>query len=154
MVPPMQMAAAHAMRPHVGWLVRLTKISAVFDMYLGDYGNRMGEAVSKPVAHRFSCKFAAGNCGSLRCADQPSCRRRGLASNIVKRVDGYIRQRIFDMFDSAGELAMNDAMIAAEVREEESREAHDFVEMGNVSDETKGGLGGTLYDGALGRWNA
>jgi hypothetical protein len=89
----------------------------------------------------------------LRCADQPSCRRRGPASNIVKRVDGYIRQRIFDVFDSAGELAMNDAMIAAEVNVEECKEAHDFVEMGSVSEETKGGIGGNIYDGALGRWN-
>ena len=49
---------------------------------------------------------------------------------------------------------MNDAMIAAEVESEEGKEAHDFVEMGTVSDETKGGIGGDLYDGALGRWHA
>lgn len=48
---------------------------------------------------------------------------------------------------------MNDAMIAAEVEAEESREAHDFVEMGTVSEETKGGIGGEVYDGAIGRWN-
>jgi len=48
---------------------------------------------------------------------------------------------------------MNDATIAAEVQAEESKEAHDFVEMGRVSEETKGGIGGEWYDGALGRWN-
>ncbi len=47
---------------------------------------------------------------------------------------------------------MNDATIAAEVQAEESKEAHDFVEMGKVSEETKGGLAGSVYDGALGRW--
>jgi hypothetical protein len=78
----------------------------------------------------------------------------GPAPNIVKRVDGYIRQRIFDVFDSAGELAMNDAMIAAEVQAEDGKEAHDFVEMGRVSEETQGGIAGDWYDGALGRWNA
>lgn len=48
---------------------------------------------------------------------------------------------------------MNDAMIAAEVQGEEGKEAHDFVEMGTVTEETKGGIGGTVYDGAIGRWN-
>lgn len=48
---------------------------------------------------------------------------------------------------------MNDAMIAAERQAEESMEAHDFVEMGKVSDETRGGIAGDLYDGALGRWH-
>jgi hypothetical protein len=58
------------------------------------------------------------------------------------------------MFDSAGELAMNDAMIAAERQAEESREAHDFVEMGTVSEETKGGGTGLFNDGAgSARWN-
>jgi hypothetical protein len=48
---------------------------------------------------------------------------------------------------------MNDAMIAAEAKAEESKEAHDFVEMGKVSEETKGGFAGTVFDGsALGRW--
>jgi hypothetical protein len=49
---------------------------------------------------------------------------------------------------------MNDAMIAAERQAEESMEAHDFVEMGRVSEETKGALGGDFYDGALGRFKA
>ena len=49
---------------------------------------------------------------------------------------------------------MNDAMIAAEGQVEESREAHDFVEMGKVSEETKGGLTGNNFDGAaLNRWS-
>ena len=49
---------------------------------------------------------------------------------------------------------MNDATIAAEVQGEESKEAHDFVEMGKVSEETKGGGTGAVFDGVpLGRWN-
>jgi hypothetical protein len=49
---------------------------------------------------------------------------------------------------------MNDAMIAADGQVEESKEAHDFVEMGSVSTETKGGFTGTDYDGVpTGRWN-
>jgi hypothetical protein len=73
---------------------------------------------------------------------------------IAKRFDGYIRHRILRRFGSAGELVMNDAMIAAEVQGEESKEAHDFVEMGKVSEETKGGIGGAFYDGVAGaRWN-
>jgi hypothetical protein len=58
------------------------------------------------------------------------------------------------VFDSAGELAMNDAMIAAETQGEERTEAHDFVEMGKVSEETKGGFAGNSFDGVpSGRWN-
>ena len=49
---------------------------------------------------------------------------------------------------------MSDAMIAADVQGEESKEAHDFVEMGNVSEETKGSLGGDFYDGGFGKFNA
>ena len=49
---------------------------------------------------------------------------------------------------------MNDAMIAAEGQVEERKEAHDFVEMGTVSDETMGGATGAVFDGVpLGRWN-
>ncbi len=48
----------------------------------------------------------------------------------------------------------NDAMIAADVQGEERREAHDFVELGAVSEETKGSLGGDFYDGGLGKFNA
>jgi hypothetical protein len=49
---------------------------------------------------------------------------------------------------------MNDATIAAEGQVEERKEAHDFVEMGTVSEETKGGLAGGDFDGVpLGRWN-
>jgi hypothetical protein len=57
------------------------------------------------------------------------------------------------VFDSAGEQAMSDAMTAAKGTEEESTEAQDFVEMGSVSKETKGGLGGDIYDGHFGWWN-
>lgn len=49
---------------------------------------------------------------------------------------------------------MSDAMIAADVQAEERMEAHDFVEMGAVSEETKGTLSGDIYDGGLGRFNA
>jgi hypothetical protein len=49
---------------------------------------------------------------------------------------------------------MNDAMIAADVQGEERKEAHDFVEMGKVSEETKGGATGLFMDGVgAGRWN-
>jgi len=48
---------------------------------------------------------------------------------------------------------MNDAMIAAEVQGEEGKEAHDFVEMGSVKEDTKGNLSGDYYDGGLGRFN-
>jgi hypothetical protein len=42
-------------------------------------------------------------------------------------------------------------MTAADVQEEHRMEAHDFVEMGTVSEETKGFTGGML-DGGPGRW--
>ncbi|MEJ1965943.1 MAG: hypothetical protein WDO56_32095 [Gammaproteobacteria bacterium] len=48
---------------------------------------------------------------------------------------------------------MNDAMIAADTQEEHRTEAHDFVEMGKVSEETKGSLGGDWIDGGAGKWN-
>ena len=49
---------------------------------------------------------------------------------------------------------MNDAMIAAEGQVEERKEAHDFVEMGSVSEETMGGATGLFFDGVgNGRWN-
>ena len=48
---------------------------------------------------------------------------------------------------------MNDAMIAAEGQVEERKEAHDFVEMGMASKETRGGITGDDFDGApFGRW--
>ena len=47
---------------------------------------------------------------------------------------------------------MNDVMIAADAKEESSKEAHDFVEMGRVTEETKGGPGGEFYDGGIGWW--
>ena len=49
---------------------------------------------------------------------------------------------------------MNDAMIAAEEQGEDRKEAHDFVEIGQVSEETRGGFTGNDYDGAPTlRWN-
>ncbi len=45
---------------------------------------------------------------------------------------------------------MNDAMIAADGQGEERKEAHDFVEMGTVSEETKGNPWGFVYDGLPG----
>jgi len=46
---------------------------------------------------------------------------------------------------------MNDVMIAADAKEESSKEAHDFVEMGTVTETTKGGFG-EFYDGGIGYW--
>jgi hypothetical protein len=45
---------------------------------------------------------------------------------------------------------MNDAMIATDVQEEHRMEAHDFVEMGSVTEETKGGVIPGIYDGGAG----
>jgi hypothetical protein len=48
---------------------------------------------------------------------------------------------------------MNELMVAAEINsEEESMEACDFVELGEVSTETKGGVIGHFVDGGLGKW--
>lgn len=46
---------------------------------------------------------------------------------------------------------MNDVNVAAE-NNDESMEARDFVEFGEVSQETKGFLGGSSYDGGSGWW--
>jgi hypothetical protein len=46
---------------------------------------------------------------------------------------------------------MNDVLVAAE-KNEEGMEAHDFVELGEVSKETKGSLIGNWYDGGIGKW--
>jgi len=46
---------------------------------------------------------------------------------------------------------MNDSTVAAENYKEESTEASDFVELGEVTEETKGGLG-HVYDGGPGLW--
>jgi hypothetical protein len=43
-------------------------------------------------------------------------------------------------------------MTAAEGTKEESTDAQDFVEMGTVSEETKGSVLGTEWDGGAGRW--
>jgi hypothetical protein len=57
------------------------------------------------------------------------------------------------MFDSAGELAMNDAMTAEKKTTEEVSTDAEFVEMGSVSEETKGNWEGDWSDGGLGRWS-
>ena len=43
-------------------------------------------------------------------------------------------------------------MTAAEGSKEESTDAQDFVEMGSVSEETKGSVQGNNWDGGAGRW--
>jgi|GEM_PF-2490521 len=47
---------------------------------------------------------------------------------------------------------MNDAIVATEKEVVESTEANDVVELGKVSEETKGVVLGNWYDGGLGRW--
>jgi hypothetical protein len=47
---------------------------------------------------------------------------------------------------------MNDAMTAAK-GSEDSTEAQDFVELGQVSTETQGSFFGFDYDGNFGWWN-
>jgi hypothetical protein len=46
---------------------------------------------------------------------------------------------------------MNDVNVAAE-KKEESTEARDFVELGEVSKDTKGFIGGRHFDGGTGWW--
>jgi len=46
---------------------------------------------------------------------------------------------------------MNDSTVAAENYKEESKEAADFVELGDVTKDTKG-LFGRAYDGSAGLW--
>lgn len=46
---------------------------------------------------------------------------------------------------------MNDVNVAAE-KNDESTEARDFVELGDVSTDTKGFVGGKFYDGSDGWW--
>jgi hypothetical protein len=47
---------------------------------------------------------------------------------------------------------MNDVTTAIQGKEEERKEAQDFVEMGSVSEETKGHVSGNDWDGGLGKW--
>jgi hypothetical protein len=47
---------------------------------------------------------------------------------------------------------MNDAMTAETTKEESSTDAQEFVEMGSVSEETKGSWQGTWPDGGGGRF--
>ena len=46
---------------------------------------------------------------------------------------------------------MNDVNVAAE-NNEQSMEARDFVELGEVSQDTKGFVGGLAFDGGNGYW--
>lgn len=46
---------------------------------------------------------------------------------------------------------MNDVLVASE-NQEESTDARDFVELGDVSTETKGFASGKMLDGAGGYW--
>jgi len=46
---------------------------------------------------------------------------------------------------------MNDVNVAAE-KNDESKEARDFVELGEVSQDTKGFVAGRAFDGANGWW--
>jgi hypothetical protein len=46
---------------------------------------------------------------------------------------------------------MNDSTVAAENYKEERTEASDFVELGEVKEDTKGPFG-KVYDGASGLW--
>ncbi len=48
---------------------------------------------------------------------------------------------------------MNDAMTAANGTEEQSTEAQDYVELGTVSEDTRGSFAGEEYDGHFGFWN-
>ena len=69
-----------------------------------------------------------------------------------------LRNSLTDLFDTVysecsivrGRTVMSDAMIAAETQGQESTEAHDFVEMGKVSEETKGNTWGSAFDGIPG----
>ena len=69
----------------------------------------------------------------------------------LESVDVCIRQLIIDLFDSRWRAnEMNDANIAAE--NDESTEACDVVELGEVSTDTKGFPAGRTYDGFGGLW--
>jgi len=46
---------------------------------------------------------------------------------------------------------MNEAMVVEQ--NDESREEQDFVELGEVSEETKGTLVGFFFDGGIGRYS-
>ena len=48
---------------------------------------------------------------------------------------------------------MNDSTVAAENYKEESTEAVDIVELGDVTEGTKGNPFGGSYDGAFGLWH-
>jgi hypothetical protein len=47
---------------------------------------------------------------------------------------------------------MNEMTAAEGSKLEERKEAQDFVEMGSVSEDTKGGINGDVWDGGVGRW--
>src|SRR5688572_3856339 len=74
-----------------------------------------------------------------RCADsslEEEKLRRQYAENALTDTSDTVYS---GAFDSAGELTMNDAMTAEIKTEESSKEALELVELGSVSEETKGG---------------
>ncbi len=74
------------------------------------------------------------------------------ASSRCFSIDGYIQQLIFPTCSIELERkTMNDATVA-EMDVVESTEASDFVEMGKVSEETKGNWDGDWDDGGVGCW--
>jgi hypothetical protein len=91
--------------------------------------------------------------GSLRYADRSAYELKGLRQSTQNALTDTSDTVYFVLFDSVGEQTMNDAMIAAQGQEESSTDAHDFVEMGKVTEETKGSLGGNFFDGGSGKWN-
>lgn len=99
------------------------------------------------------CNHRVARDAHRRCADRLRRRpriTRHLTQNALPDTSDTV---YFEGFDIDGELTMNDAMIAADTQEEHRTEAHDFVEMGKVSEETKGSLGGDWIDGGAGKWN-
>ena len=98
-----------------------------------------------------SCKDVRA--GSLRYADRSAYELKVARQSTQNALTDTSDTVYFVLFDSVGEQTMNDAMNAAQGQEESSTEAHDFVEMGKVTEETKGSLFGNFFDGGSGKWN-
>ena len=76
------------------------------------------------------------------------------ASSRLELIDAYIRQLLSAcVFDRYGEQEMNDVNVARE-KNDESMDACDVVELGEVSKETKGLPVGRFYDGFFGLWGS
>ena len=91
--------------------------------------------------------------GSLRYADRSAYELEVTRQSTQNALTDTSDTVYFVLFDNVGEKTMNDAMIAAQEQEESSTDAHDFVEMGKVTEETKGSPFGNLFDGGSGKWN-